>query len=56
MAGGIMGNNNYIWVFGENKANTACENSFHFWRYAVGINDNIDKYLILKRNNTTLKI
>ena len=51
-----MADNNYIWVFGENKAETACENPFHFWKYCLEQNDNIDGYLVLKRNAHTQEV
>lgn len=51
-----MSNNNYIWLFGENDAETANNNSFYFWKHIVGINDGIDKYFVLKKNEDNLKI
>lgn len=51
-----MSNNNYIWLFGENKAETANNNSFYFWKHIVSINDGIDKYFVLKKNDENLKV
>ena len=48
--------NNYIWVFGENLGLTANGNSYHLWKYAVNIKDNIEKYLVLDKNDSTSKI
>lgn len=47
--------NNYIWIFGENRAESACENAFNFWKYCLSHEDGIDKYLVLKKNESTLK-
>lgn len=47
---------NYIWVFGENLGLTANGNSYHLWKYAVNIKDNIEKYLVLDKNDSTSKI
>lgn len=46
---------NYIWLFGENLAKTANDNSYYLWKHIVNINDNIEKYLILEKNESTLK-
>ena len=52
-----MGNaNNYIWIFGENHAKTANDNSFYLWKYSVNIKDNIEKYLVLEKNASTSKV
>ena len=48
--------NNFIWVFGENLAKTASCNSFHLWKYSVNVEDNIEKYFILEKNENTSKI
>lgn len=49
-------NNNYTWIFGENKAITASENPFHFWKYCVNKKDGIDKYFVFKKNNLNLSL
>ena len=46
----------YIWLFGENNANTCNNNSFYFWRYVVLKSDNIEKYFILEENDQNKKI
>ena len=51
-----MSENNFIWIYGENRAESACENSFNFWKYALTRDDSIDNYFILKKNKNTLKI
>lgn len=48
--------NNYIWLFGENLGNTANNNSFYFWKYCVNIKDEIDKYYIMEKNDSNLRI
>ena len=52
----VININNYIWVFGENLGLTANSNSYHLWKYAVNIKDNIEKYLVLDKNDSTSKI
>ena len=47
--------NNYIWVFGENLGKTTNGNSFYLWKHIVNIDDGIDKYLVLEKNDSTLK-
>ena len=49
-----MSENNYIWIYGENRAQTACENPFNFWRYALSRDDPIDNYFIMEKNESTL--
>ena len=49
-----MGKNNYIWIFGENHGATTNNNSYFFWKHAVNIKDDIDKYIIFKKNEKTL--
>ncbi len=51
-----MSKNNFIWIYGENRAESACENSFNFWKYALTRDGPIDNYFILKKNKYTLKI
>ena len=51
-----MNDNNYIWIFGENRAESACENSFNFWKYCLSQDDGIDGYLVLKKNEHTSKV
>lgn len=51
-----MSDNNYIWIYGENRAESACENPFSLWKYALDRNDSVDNYLILKKNKNTLKV
>lgn len=51
-----MSKNKYIWIYGENRAESACENAFNFWRYGLTKDDSVEKYLILKKNDFTLKV
>lgn len=41
---------NYIWLIGENLGKTMNNNSYYFWRQVVEIRDDIDKYLIVEKN------
>lgn len=47
---------NFIWLFGENLANTANNNSFYFWKHSVLKKDDIDKYFVLKKSDSNLKL
>ena len=49
-------NKKYIWIFGENHGATADNNSFYFWQYVVNIEDDIEKYIVLEKNQDTLKV
>ena len=51
-----MKNNNYIWLFGENVGKTANNNSFYFWKQIVNKEDDIEKYLVLKKDKKNLKV
>ena len=51
-----MNDNNYIWIFGENRAESACENAFNFWKYCLSKTDGIDNYLVLKKNKHTFNV
>ena len=51
-----MSKDNYIWIYGENRAESACENAFNFWRYGLTKDDSVDKYFILKKNKYTLEV
>ncbi len=51
-----MSEDNYIWLYGENRAESACENAFNFWRYGLTKDDDVDKYFILKKNQKTLGV
>ena len=51
----IMDKNNYIWIFGENLASTANNNSYYFWKEIVNIKDDIDKYILFEKNEKTQK-
>ena len=46
----------YIWLFGENVGQTACNNSFYFWRQIVGKNDDIEKYFVMEKNRETMAV
>lgn len=48
-------NNNYIWICGENHGNTANNNSYYFWKHAVNVEDEIDKYIVFQKNKDTLE-
>ncbi len=48
--------NKYIWLFGENVGKTANNNSFYFWKHVVETDDEIEKYFVLKKNDTNKKI
>lgn len=45
--------NNYIWIFGENHGSTADNNSYLFWKQAVNVKDDIDKYIVFDKNEKT---
>ena len=47
---------NFIWIFGENLGKTANDNSYYLWKHIVNIDDGIDKFLVLDKNEATLKI
>ena len=47
--------NNYIWIFGENLGKTTNDNAYYLWKHVVNIDDGIDKYLVLEKNDSTLK-
>ena len=51
-----MSDNNYIWIYGENRAESACENAFSLWKHSLTRNGPIDNYFILKKNDETLKV
>lgn len=51
-----MSENNYIWLYGENRAESACENAFNLWKYALTRDDCVENYFILKRNEHTSKV
>ena len=47
--------NKFIWVFGENLGATSNNNSYYFWKHVVNIKDNIDKYIVFEKNDSTQK-
>ncbi len=47
---------NFIWLFGENLGSTANNNSFYFWKQAVSIKDDIDKYFVMSKNQSNLSV
>ena len=47
---------NYIWIFGENKGLTANNNSYYFWKCVVNVKDDIDKYIVFDKNESTSAI
>ncbi|MFT3952360.1 MAG: CDP-glycerol glycerophosphotransferase family protein [Oscillospiraceae bacterium] len=47
---------NYIWLFGENSAGTAENNSFVLWKDTVLRDAGIEKYFILKKTAHTKRI
>ena len=47
---------NYIWLFGENRGNTANNNSFYFWKEVCNIKDGIDKYYVMYKNKQNKKV
>lgn len=51
-----MSENNYIWVYGENRAESACENPFKLWQYSLTRDNPIDNYFILKKNENTVEV
>ncbi len=51
-----MSDTNYIWIYGENRAESACENAFSLWKHSLTRNGPIDNYFILKKNDRTLKV
>ena len=46
---------NYIWLFGENLGATSNNNSYYFWKEAVGKEDCIDKYIVFEKNKANLE-
>lgn len=48
--------NKYLWLFGENNASTANNNSYYFWKNVVNIDDDIEKYFVLEKNKKNKKI
>lgn len=48
--------NNYIWLLGENDSATANNNSYYFWKQIVNKNDEIDKYIVLKKNKQNKEV
>ena len=51
-----MFNINYVWLFGENNGKTANNNSYYFWKHIVNIEDDIEKYFVLEKNEHTQKV
>lgn len=51
-----MADNNYIWIFGENNAKNAKDNVFSLWKYALSQDDDVRKYLVLKKNSINQKL
>ena len=47
---------NYIWLFGENRGNTANNNSFYLWKEVCNIKDGIDKYFVMVKNKQNKKV
>ena len=47
---------NFIWVFGENLGSTSNNNSYYFWKHVVNIRDNIEKYIVLEKNESNEKV
>ena len=50
-----MVNINYIWLFGENNTITANNNSYYLWKYAVNMKDDVEKFLVLEKNESNKK-
>ena len=48
--------NKFIWLFGENRGNTANNNSYYFWKNVVNIRDEINKFIVFDRNEHTLNV
>ena len=44
-----------IWLFGENEGKTLNNNSFYFWKTIGSINDEIDKYYVIKWSRKNAK-
>ena len=47
---------NFIWVFGENLGSTANNNSYYFWKHIVNIKDEIDKFIVFEKNESTKEV
>lgn len=45
-----------IWLFGENESKTMNNNSFYFWKNVCNINDEIDKYFVVIKNENNKKL
>lgn len=46
----------FIWLIGENLGKSATNNAFYFWRTAMEQEDDIDKYLVLEKNENNLAL
>lgn len=46
----------FVWLFGENVGQTACNNSFYFWKQIVKKDDGIEKYFVMERNRGTMAV
>ncbi len=46
----------YIWLIGENLSRTANNNAYYYWKNIVDKKDNIDKYLVLEKNQNTMRV
>lgn len=44
---------NFVWLIGENLGSSANNNSFYFWKRAVAVRDDIDKYFLMDKNSHT---
>lgn len=46
----------YIWLFGENRGESANNNSFYMWRHIIKQDDDIEKYFVMSKNENNLAI
>lgn len=51
-----MKKNEFVWLFGENEARTANNNSYYMWEHIAEYDDEILKYYILKKSKANKKI
>lgn len=45
----------YVWLFGENEAKTANNNSYYFWKYIVNRYYDVDAYFVLEKSKKNLE-
>ena len=46
----------FVWLIGENLSRSATNNAYYFWRVSVEHEDDIEKYLVLEKNDNNLAL